>query len=311
MVSQKLNAKHEFYELQRSELTSDKSLIFEQSDGFSKALTDGFFHVKIPTGINLTAGDRFARNFYKEKEATLDNQFNSYRGFYIYTPDKFDAPHEGYYLRDLDQTEQFFLEKKYWSKIYPKDLVDLAIQLDVFAINILKNVMGFVGIPETIWDKATGNCIQGMGTHHLTFNHFRPEINARGLNVHKDSGWVTVLRSISPGLEAYIDNQWRSILPVDGYFIVNFGCAMEILTAKLNRPVSAVIHRVVKQSKNSEGQEDRYSYALFTDNSLDEGICSGLYEYSFDDGLKLKMSFKKFLDEILRATYDKETVGLY
>ena len=76
---------------------------------------------------------------------------------------------------------------------------------------------------------ATGHALSGRGTYHLTFNHFRPEIDARGLNVHKDSGWVTVLRSLDPGLEVQRDGRWEPIDPEPGWFIVNFGCAMEIL----------------------------------------------------------------------------------
>lgn len=50
-------------------------------------------------------------------------------------------------------------------------------------------------------DEATGRCLSMQGTYHLTFNHFRSHVRARGLNVHKDSGWVTILRSLEPGLE--------------------------------------------------------------------------------------------------------------
>jgi hypothetical protein len=297
------------FRLQRSFLTDKKELIFETNYGFDQALSDGFFLIKKPTGLDLTPGDKFAENFYKDKQGNC-KLLDLYKGFKVHTPDKFNFQHEGYYLRDIDQTEQFFLEKRFWDEIYPNDLAELARDLNHFAIDILKNILSYIEIPEHLWAMATGQCIKNNGTHHLTFNHFRPEKNARGLNVHKDSGWVTVLRSIEPGLEAYINNVWTEIHPEDGYFIVNFGCAMEILTAESDTPISAIIHRV-KQTKKVYRKADRYSYALFTDNSLDENICKGLYSYDKKNGLTLKVNFRKFLDEILHATYDKDTVGLY
>lgn len=297
------------FKLQKSFLTDNKNLIFEKNNGIDIALRDGFFLVQIPKNFDLSSGDRFAENFYKPKQGN-NNILDLYKGFNIYTPDKFNFPHEGYYRRNVDQTEQFFLEKRFWDEIYPKELAQLAKNLNYLAINILKNILLHLGIPINLWETATGQCVNNNGTHHLTFNHFRSEKKTRGLNVHKDSGWVTVLRSIEPGLEAYINNSWKEIYPEKGYFIINFGCAMEILTNELDMPVSAVIHRV-KQTKTTDKKSDRYSYALFTDNSLDENISKGLYEYTLKEGLKLKMNFSKFLDEILHATYEKDTVGLY
>jgi hypothetical protein len=302
------NEKH--FELQRSHLNDKNVLIFEKSHGFDQAIKDGFFLIKIPHAIDLTPGDIFAQNFYKQN--TPNNSVdNIYCGYSKYTPDKFPTPHEGYYIRETDQTEQFFLEKKYWQDIYPPALVSLANSLNELAIIILKNVLTHVGISEELWPKATGECSNNNGTHHLTFNHFRPEKNTRGLNVHKDSGWVTVLRSLEPGLEAFIEDTWVKINPVNGYFIVNFGCALEILTKHLAKPVAAIVHRVVQQYKKDPRQYDRFSYALFTDNNLDVRISAGLYEYQPNTGLNKKVVFKKFLDNILHDTYNEKTVGLY
>jgi isopenicillin N synthase-like dioxygenase len=296
-----------FYELQNSEIIGNK-LVFEKGDmGFKKALLDGFFFLKSPENLSLDPGDLFAGNFYKEKEGLLN--IDNYRGFKIHTSDTL-AEHEGYYCREVDQTEQFFLEERFWEKIYPQDLKNLAIELKNISIIILKNILTKLEIPETVWSQGTGGCTDGNGMYHLTFNHFRPEKEARGLNTHKDSGWVTVLRSTSPGLEALINGQWAPILPKKGYFIINFGCAFEIFTRKTMYPVTAVTHRVLQQ-KNSKNSDHRFSYALFSDNSLDENKCKGLYEYDGKNSLLLKMNFKTFLNDILKNTYQEDTVGLY
>jgi len=300
--------------LQRSMISEEKELIFDSPNGFDTALSDGFFLIKIPEYIDLMAGDKFAKNFY-QKKVDIDSEDNIYRGYDIYTPDKFNLPHEGYYLREIDQVEQFFLEQRYWKEVYPPSLVTLAMQLNELAIDILKNVLKHLSIPEQYWAKATGEAVNNKGDSHLTFNHFRKNMNCnRGLNTHKDSGWVTILRSIEPGLEAFINNKWLKINPEKGFFIVNFGCAMEILTAKLDKPVSAIIHRVTKQYTSTPlnlDACDRFSYALFTDNSLDESVSLGLYSYDRKNGLKFEANFREFLKDILTATYNEDTVGLY
>ena len=125
-------------------------------------------------------------------------------------------------------------------------------------------------------------------------------------------GWVTVLRSLEPGLEVHRDGGWYPIDPVPGTFIVDFGCAMEILTRHTRTPVAAVAHRVTEQPPvRPASGGDRFSYALFVDSSLDETACPGLFRYEPGVGLNLEMSFATFLSDILRNTYREDTSGLY
>ncbi len=283
----------------------DHSLVFETKPGLSQALRDGFFFVAQPPGLDLAPGDRFARSFYLPPAGD-----DPYRGFTQWTPDRL-AQHEGYYRRDVDQTEQFFLERRFWSDVYPRELFAQAALMQQLALEILTAVLTELDLPRALWDRATGGCLNGGGTYHLTFNHFRPEVRARGLNIHKDSGWVTVLRSIEPGLEVDRAGTWVPIVPMPGYFIVNFGCAMEVLTRHIRTPVSAVAHRVVEQPQTDATKPDRFSYALFVDSSLDETVCPGLFRYEPAHGLVLEMSFRTFLDEILKNTYQENTAGLY
>ncbi|AJC60537.1 tRNA-dependent cyclodipeptide synthase [Streptomyces sp. 769] len=114
-----------------------------------------------------------------------------------------------------------------------------------------------------------------------------------------------------PGLEVESDGEWRPIDPAPGEFIVNFGCAMEILTRNTTTPVAAVAHRVVEQRKASPDQHDRFSYALFIDSSLDESVVPGLFRYEPGTGLELEAKFGTFLDDILHNTYQQHTTGLY
>ncbi|PZU68638.1 2OG-Fe(II) oxygenase family protein [Sphingobium sp.] len=285
----------------------DGRLVFDSADGLARALSDGFFFVKMPFGCDLAAGDRFAQNFYLP-EGT--GEYDPYRDFRSWTADRL-SDHEGYFLRDVDQVEQFFLESRFWQQVFPPALAQQARDMQSFATDILAAVLTELDIPRPIWDKATGGSLSGRGTYHLTFNHFRHHVRARGLNTHKDSGWVTVLRSLEPGLEVRRGADWLPITPRPDAFIVNFGCAIEILMRDTSTPVAAVAHRVTEQCDVDRSAPDRFSYALFVDSSLDAEICEGLYRYHPARGLTLEADFKQFLDDILKNTYELDSEGLY
>lgn len=283
------------------------NLVFDKPDGFQRAVADGFFFVEVPPSFSLFFGDLFATNFYLAKEGIARDR---YRGFHDWTADRL-AEREGYFLRKVDQVEQFFLERRFWNSVFPSELAAQAERMQAFGLELLRAVLANLDLPRELWDEATGRCLPGQGTYHLTFNHFRPSVRARGLNIHKDSGWVTVLRSIKPGLEVLREGKWLPIAPRPGAFIVNFGCAMEILTRSSAVPVAAVAHRVAEQHQDGRTDADRFSYALFIDSSLDEDVSKGLYRYLPGKGLVLETNFKEFLDNILHKTYEEYTQGLY
>lgn len=291
----------------------DGELVFTAEDGLGRALRDGFFYVRQPAGTDLSAGDRFARSFYLPTGSPAGDASgppDPYRGFHPWTEERLGT-HQGYFCRDADQTEQFFLESARWDEVYPAALARQAERMRDFALDVQRAVLARLDLPRALWEEATGHSLTPHGTHTLTFNHFRPEVAARGLNIHKDSGWVTVLRSIERGLEVDRDGEWRPIDPVPGTFIVNFGCAMEILTRRTATPVAAVAHRVVRQPPGGGTKPDRFSYALFVDSTLDESVCPGLFAYEPGSGLHLHSGFGAFLDDILDNTYREDTSGLY
>lgn len=284
----------------------DGQLVFDTPDGFERALADGFFFLQKPAGFDLTAGDRFASNFYLEDSGGND----AYRGFRSWDAARL-AQREGYYCREADQVEQFFLEARFWNQVFPAALSRQACAMRDFAVAAARAVIERLDLPDGILEKATGGILAGRGTYHLTFNHFRPQIRARGLNIHKDSGWITMLRSLQPGLEVQRRGEWLPIDPRPDAFIMNFGCAIEILTKRTRTPVAAVAHRVVEQQARTKGIADRFSYALFVDSSLDPAQCAGLYRFDPETGLVLVADFNTFLDQILTNTYEQDTQGLY
>lgn len=283
-------------------------LEFGQPSGLSEALADGFFFIRQPAGLSLAAGDRFASNYYLPADLSSPDSF---RGFKRFTSDRI-GDRQGYFSREADQTEQFFLESRFWEGIFPRELTAQAVAMRDFALDVLTGVLTHLDLPRELWNRGTGQVLSGDGTYHLTFNHFRPFVDARGLNVHKDSGWVTVLRSLKPGLEVLRRGRWVPIDPEPGWFIVNFGCAMEILTRDSATPVAAVAHRVRQQTSDTgDLSPDRFSYALFVDSSLEESLCPGLFRYEPGSGLVVAEKFATFLDEIVHSTYEADGLGLY
>jgi hypothetical protein len=282
----------------------DRELQFSTATGFQDALQSGFFFIEQPMPqISLEAGDGFARSFYLKSS---DDKKLDYREL---NADQIGS-YQGFYARTEDQTEQFFLEAKNWERYYPKPVKEQAVEMRDFAIAILNGVLERLPIPPHLFAKATGGAMTVQGTHTLTFNHFRPDVRRRGLNVHKDSGWVTLLRSPWPGLEVDVGGRWRAINPIDNSFIVNFGCAFEILTRALPMPVKAAAHRVVSQQRRHD-DEDRFSYALFVDSSLSRDVTEGLFEASERGELEFVCNFNNFLEAILNNTYDRDGKGLY
>ncbi|PZU68709.1 MAG: hypothetical protein DI540_07760 [Sphingobium sp.] len=171
-------------------------------------------------------------------------------------------------------------------------------------VTILRSTLAKVGIPQAEWSVLTGGLSEGDGHQMLAFNHFRSDKPARGSKFHRDSGWVTVLRSTEPGLVGYIGNELRSINPEPGHFIVNFGSSIEVLTEGLSLPVRANVHGVAR-TRRQPGQSERVSYVTFLDSDLDADI----YRYGPHGREKLQTVAEFAVQEVSR-TYDDDDLTL-
>ena len=243
------------------------ALRFDEANGFDRALSDGFFLLKIPKGVELDAGDRFARYFF---EPRADGELAPYTG---YRDCILPGDYQGYFDREHDQWENFYIERRNWGML-PAAVAHTGEVMSAIGIGVLRATLDHLGIPEAEWDTLTGGLTAKRGHQMLAFNHFRSDKRARGSKFHRDSGWVTVLRSTAPGLLAYIDDGLRAINPEAGYFIINFGSSIEVLTERLPKRVRANIHGVARTICRHDGQE-RVSYVVFLDSDLGGDI----YQY--------------------------------
>ncbi|GLZ23113.1 2OG-Fe(II) oxygenase family protein [Burkholderia plantarii] len=269
------------------------SLQFDAANGFDRALSDGFFLLAIPDGVALDGSDRFVRHFF---EPRADGDLAPYTG---YRDCVVPGDYQGYFDREHDQWENFYIERDNWGML-PASVARTGVAMSGLGINILRATLGYLGIPKAGWNTVTGGLTANQGHQMLAFNHFRSDKRVRGSKFHRDSGWVTVLRSTAPGLLAFIDGDLRTINPEPGYFIVNFGSSIEVLTGCLPKPVRANIHGVARTIPRPEGQE-RVSYVVFLDSDLHGDI----YQYRDNTPVRIQSVTDFAIQEVSR-TYDND-----
>ncbi len=284
------------FELEVAKIVDGK-LAFDKQSGFSRALEQGFFFVEIPAEIDTTAGDLFVSHFHEPKSGDALDKFRGYREVTV------PGEHQGYFDREHDQWENFYLEKKNWS-LLPLSVQELGGKMAHLGLTILRNVLQYIEIKKDEWPAVSGGLSAGLGHQMLGFNHFRANKNVRGCKFHRDSGWVTILRSTEPGLLALIDGKLGAVNPRPNHFIVNFGSSIEVLTEKLAQPVRANIHGVVRTEQRLR-QKNRTSYTVFLDSALDGHI------YRYEHGTpKIIQSVAEFARQEVARAYDDNSIEL-
>jgi isopenicillin N synthase-like dioxygenase len=258
----------------------DGSLCFQSEIDYQNALKEGVFFVKIPKDIDVKPGIKFCENFYKKKDNGIDKE---YKGFNQLS---YNDSILGYSDRH-DQVEQVQLEIPLWNKYFPQELSNLLFMMNKLGLLIVENIFEKVGITKKYWDVITGGASKSTALQYCIFNHYRSLKNRIGITKHKDSGFITVLYSPEPGLEALTDERWVSIYPEDGYFTINLGHSFEVLTGKQNLSIKAVEHRV-KEIKKSSNEPDRYSFGTYIGPRFDMNL------FQYDNG-KL-VFYKTFIE---------------
>lgn len=238
--------------LQRAGSASGE-LLFETPGGLPQALRDGCFYLAIPEDLDVAPGRTLCRQFYRPAHLGSP-ELRPYRGFRGMDGIYFDREHY--------QTEHILADGPARDKYLPPTVVDMCEHMTSLALHVLTATLAGLGIDAEVWEKVTGGAVNGRGTQWFAASHYRPERRQLGCAPHKDTGFVTVLYIEQDGLESSVAGEWVPIAPLPGYFLVNFGGATELLTARLDRPVQAILHRV-RSCMSEPGQEDRFSFAAF------------------------------------------------
>lgn len=272
-------------------------LVFIDSDARKRAFTDGIFFLEIPDCLDVSIGDAFSSQFYMGTSAPPYGRFRDLGAEF------FGDPLLGFHQR-INQIEQFLLERRFWADVYPPEISNLGNALTSLSEVVLCSVLTHIRLPKDFWERATGSCIRGKGSYHLTFNHYRPMYDGIGLSSHKDDGFITILRTSTPGLEINRKECWEMVPVKPSHFVINFGLAMEILTARCQTPVSAIMHRVAHQIS------DRSSFGHFSSSRCLPGEDEGIYQYIPGEGLERVCSSRELIDaNDYEIYYGTETPG--
>ena len=214
-------------------ISSEEHLAFASDSDLEVAWDLGLFYLKTPDELDLES----ARQFGKDLIAT-DSPYRQVPQY---------GELEGFIALENNQQTKLALRRERWGQHYPAQIAAFGRQLDTIGIAIIREVFHQSGIPETLWDRASGGYASGGGDAFLNFVHYDTRTPDWGLRPHTDYGFVTILDASAPGLQIQINGEFQDVPVLPGHLIINFGEALSFITAHSDRAVSAVTHRVVSQ----------------------------------------------------------------
>ncbi|MDG2459388.1 MAG: 2OG-Fe(II) oxygenase family protein [Luminiphilus sp.] len=211
-------------------------LIFSSTNDLDRAWDLGLFYLKTPDNLTLDGARAFGRELIAPD--------SSYRQIPQY------GELEGFIALENNQQTKLALSRERWDQHYPQAIKEFGCQLDAIGIAIMREVLHQSGIPEVLWDPASGGYASGGGTAFLNFVHYDTRHPDWGLRPHTDYGFVTILDASAPGLQVEIEGQFVGVPVLPGHLVINFGEALHFITAHSDHSVGAVVHRVLSQQSS-------------------------------------------------------------
>ena len=233
-------------------ISTNCDLEFSVEIDLDRAWELGLFYLRTPDSLDLEAARQFGSG--------LIDTDSPYRHIPQY------GELEGFIALENNQQTKLALRRERWEQHYPEHIAAFGRQLDAIGIAIIREVFRQSGIPEALWDRASGGYASGGGDAFLNFVHYDTRTPDWGLRSHTDYGFVTILDASAPGLQIEVDGQFEDVPVLPGHFIINFGEALSFITARSDRAVSAVTHRVVSQRSTDPV---RHGIVYFANPDLD------------------------------------------
>lgn len=233
-------------------IARDGRLTFPTTQDFDRAWKLGIFYLAVPEHLDLEN----ARQFGSELLAR-NSPYRSIRKY---------GTLEGFIALKNNQQTKLALRRHHWDQHYPAAITEFGRQLDRIGIAILREVLLQSGIPEPLWEGASGGYSSGQGTAFLNFVHYDTRNPDLGLHPHTDYGFVTILDATTPGLQVEVNGRFEDVPVLPGHFVINFGEALHFITAHSERAVGAVVHRVLSQQS---ADPIRQSIVYFANPDLD------------------------------------------
>ncbi|MGB0623937.1 MAG: 2OG-Fe(II) oxygenase family protein [Luminiphilus sp.] len=232
--------------------STGRQLFFASPEALDRAWELGLFYLKIPDDLDLECARQFGRELVASD--------SPYRQVPQY------GELEGFIALENNQQTKLALRRERWDQHYPEHIASFGRQLDAIGIAIICAVFRQSGIPKALWDRASGGYASGGGDAFLNFVHYDTRTPDWGLRPHTDYGFVTILDASAPGLEIEVGGEFEAVPVLPGHFIINFGEALNFITAHSDRAVSAVTHRVVSQQSSDPV---RHGIVYFANPDLD------------------------------------------
>ena len=232
--------------------STEAHLSFVTPGDLDRAWELGLFYLKTPGNLNL----EFARQF---GSGLIDTDI-PYRRLTQY------GELEGFIALENNQQTKLALRRERWGQHYPAHIATFGRRLDTIGIAIIREVFRQSGIPEALWDCASGGYASGGGDAFLNFVHYDTRTPDWGLRPHTDYGFVTILDTSAPGLQIEMDGGFEDVPVLPGHLIINFGEALNFITAHSDHAVSAVTHRVLSQQSTDRV---RHGIVYFANPDLD------------------------------------------
>jgi isopenicillin N synthase-like dioxygenase len=254
-------------------IASDSRLAFPTVKDFDRAWELGIFYLAVPENLDLEN----ARQFGGELLA-LDSPYRSIQQY---------GALEGFIALKNNQQNKLALRRHHWDRHYPAEITEFGRQLDRIGMAILREVFRQSGISEPLWPDASGGYSSGQGTAFLNFVHYDTRNPDLGLHPHTDYGFVTILDATTPGLQVEVNGRFEDVPVLPDHFVINFGEALHFITAHSERPVGAVVHRVLSQQS---ADPIRQSIVYFANPDLD----GTLWQYDAKGEVKGSSSVQDF-----------------
>ncbi|MBR9794885.1 MAG: isopenicillin N synthase family oxygenase [Gammaproteobacteria bacterium] len=232
--------------------STGRQLFFASPEALDRAWELGLFYLKIPDDLDLECARQFGRELVASD--------SPYRQVPQY------GELEGFIALENNQQTKLALRRERWDQHYPEHIASFGRQLDAIGIAIICAVFRQSGIPKALWDRASGGYASGGGDAFLNFVHYDTRTPDWGLRPHTDYGFVTILDASAPGLQIEVGGEFEAVPVLPGHFIINFGEALNFITAHSDRAVSAVTHRVVSQQSSDPV---RHGIVYFANPDLD------------------------------------------
>lgn len=235
-----------------AQIADSNHLVFDSAETQDLAWELGVFYLKVPASLDLARARQFGRDI-------LDPQ-GPFRDIPQY------GELEGFISLENNQQTKLALQRHRWDEHYPLEVANFGRKLDDVGIAIIREVFHQSGIPEQHWGQASGGYAAGEGTAFLNFVHYDTRQPDLGLRPHTDYGFVTILDATAPGLQIEVDGSFMDVPVLEGHLVINFGEALNFITQRSDRPVSAIVHRVTTQS---ESRPVRHSIVYFANPNLE------------------------------------------